>query len=76
MKFDIMANISFNITGKENTTVEVINTIGQTVESISLGKVTGPQLIELSALDLPSGFYLVNVKAGPNSIPSRLTVNK
>ncbi len=74
--FNNVATLSFNVKGMERTSVELINAIGQTVQSIDLGLVTGSQLIELSAIDLPSGFYLVNIKSGSTNIVSRVTVNK
>ena len=55
------ATISFNVEGLERTTIEVINTIGQNVQSFDLGTVTGNQLVQLDATELPAGFYLVSI---------------
>ena len=70
------ATISFNIEGLERTTIEVINTIGQNVQSFDLGTVTGNQLVQLDATELPAGFYLVSITSGKNTVTSRVTVNK
>ena len=74
--FNNVATLSFNVEGMERTSVELINAIGQTVQAIDLGIVTGAQLVELNALELPSGFYLVNIKSGGNNVVTRVTVNK
>ena len=70
------ATLSFNVEGMERTYVELVNTIGQTLQTIDLGVVTGSQLVELNALDLPSGIYLVNIKSGANNVVTRMTVTK
>ena len=70
------ATISFNVEGLERTTIEVINTIGQNVQSFDLGTVTGNQLVQLDATELPAGFYLVSILSGKNTVTSRVTVNK
>ena len=70
------ATISFNVEGLERTTIEVINTIGQNVQSFDLGTVTGNQLVQLDATELPAGFYLVSITSGKNTVTSRVTVNK
>ena len=70
------ATISFTIEGLERTTIEVINTIGQNVQSFDLGTVTGNQLVQLDATELPAGFYLVSITSGKNTVTSRVTVNK
>ena len=74
--FNNVATLSFNVIGTERTSIELINAIGQTVQAIDLGLVSGAQLVELNALELPSGFYLVNIKSGTNNVVSRVTVNK
>ena len=70
------ATISFNVEGLERTTIEVINTIGQNVQSFDLGTVTGNQLVQLDATEFPAGFYLVSISSGKNTVTSRVTVNK
>ena len=70
------ATISFNVEGLERTTIEVINTIGQNVQSFDLGTVTGNQLVQIDATELPAGFYLVSITSGKNTVTSRVTVNK
>ena len=70
------ATISFTVEGLERTTIEVINTIGQNVQSFDLGTVTGNQLVQLDATELPAGFYLVSITSGKNTVTSRVTVNK
>ena len=74
--FNNIATVSFKVEGSERTSLDIINTIGQTVQSIDLGVVAGAQLVELNAIDLPSGFYFVNIKSGFNTVTSRITVNK
>ena len=70
------ATISFTVEGLERTTIEVINTIGQNVQSFDLGTVTGNQIVQLDATELPAGFYLVSITSGKNTVTSRVTVNK
>ena len=70
------ATISFTVEGLERTTIEVINTIGQNVQSFDLGTVTGNQLVQIDATELPAGFYLVSITSGKNTVTSRVTVNK
>lgn len=70
------ATISFTVEGLERTTIEVINTIGQNVQSFDLGTVTGNQLVQFDATELPAGFYLVSITSGKNTVTSRVTVNK
>ena len=74
--FSYNATISFNVEGLERTTIEVINTIGQNVQSFDLGVVSGNQMVQLDATELPAGFYLINIKSGNNTVTSRVTVNK
>jgi thiol-disulfide isomerase/thioredoxin len=74
--FNNNATLSFNVDGMERTSIDLINAIGQTVQSFDLGLVTGAQLVELNAIDLPSGFYLVNIKSGSNTVVTRVTVSK
>ena len=71
-----IATVSFNVEGMERTSIDIINTIGQNVQSIDLGVVSGNQLVKLNATDLPSGFYLINIKSGSKTVTSRVTVNK
>jgi hypothetical protein len=71
-----IATVSFNVEGLERTTIEIINTIGQNVQTIDLGAVSGNQLVNLDATDLSDGFYLINIKSGSNTVTSRVTVNK
>jgi hypothetical protein len=74
--FNNIATVSFNVGSMERTTIEVINTIGQNVQSIDLGVVSGNQSVKLDATDLPAGFYLINIKSGSKAVTSRVTVNK
>ena len=74
--FSYNATISFNVEGLERTTIEVFNTIGQNVQSFDLGIVSGNQMVQLDATELPAGFYLINIKSGNNTVTSRVTVNK
>ncbi|MFL2571316.1 MAG: T9SS type A sorting domain-containing protein, partial [Parvicellaceae bacterium] len=74
--FNNIATVSFNVESMERTTIEVINTIGQNVQSIDLGVVSGNQSVKLDATDLPAGFYLINIKSGSKAVTSRVTVNK
>ena len=71
-----IATVSFNVEGMERTSIEVFNTIGQNVQSIDLGVVSGNQLVKLNATDLSSGFYLINIKSGSKTVTTRVTVNK
>ncbi len=70
------ATVSFNADA-ENTSVEVINSLGQTVYSVELGSVMGQNEVNIPTSELAEGLYFVNVKNSNGSkATARLSVVK
>lgn len=70
------ATVSFNADA-ENTSVEVINSLGQTVYSVELGSVMGQNEVNIPTSELAEGLYFVNVKnSNGSTATARLSVVK
>ncbi len=70
-----IANINFNADNSTQTTLEVLNSIGQVVKFNNYGILDGEQNLTVNMNDLPSGYYFVNIKTGNKLYNSRITVN-
>jgi len=70
------ANIKFNINGEHDATLNVVNSLGQSVYTESLYNLNGEQVIEFSTSDLESGFYMVSLNIGNDVITTTLSVIK
>ena len=70
-----IANINFNANNSTQTTLEVLNSIGQVVKFNNYGILDGEQNLTVNMNDLPSGYYFVNIKTGNKLYNSRITVN-
>lgn len=70
------ATISFAVDGTENAVVALYNLLGQRVRTLYRGAVAPglEQEIEFDAQDLPSGTYLLRLRAGGQTQTQRLTV--
>jgi len=70
------ATLTFNANA-ENATVDVINSLGQKVYSMNLGKVDGKQTVTIPTSELSEGLYFVNVQTTSGSTATaRLSVLK
>lgn len=70
------ANVEFNVNTSENVTVNVINTLGQTVSNYNLGLVSGAQNVNINGANLENGIYFVNINIGGKTATHKLTVSK
>ena len=70
-----IANINFIANNSTQTTLEILNSIGQVVKFNNYGILDGEQNITVNMNDLPSGYYFVNIKTGNKLYNSRITVN-
>jgi len=70
------ANVSLTLTEASNVTLNVVNTLGQTVYTNDLGSVNGEQNIKINTTDLESGMYLVNVSVNGVVSTERISVTK
>ena len=68
--------IEFDVPSVQNTSVEVLNMLGQAVWFKDLGKITGNQKVIVDANKLKSGIYFVSIKVGSEVSTHKLTVSK
>ncbi|PHR48855.1 MAG: hypothetical protein COA32_05160 [Fluviicola sp.] len=69
-----VATLSFDNNETKETSVSVINSVGQEVISIDLGAVSGLQNVEIDAASLEAGIYLVKISSGNDVTTKRLSV--
>jgi len=69
-------NLTFNLNGDHDATINIINALGQTVYTEMLNNVSGEQVVALSTSELESGFYMVSLLVGNDVITTRLSVIK
>ena len=63
--FNPATTIKFGVKEKSNVRIDIFNSIGETVKTIlNEEKEPGNYSIDFNAVDLPSGVYLYQVKAG------------
>jgi cytochrome oxidase Cu insertion factor (SCO1/SenC/PrrC family) len=67
--------LNFNLSVASDVTIEIVNTLGQTVRTINLGN-TSSGTIEtgINVSDLNSGIYFLTLKAGSTSWQQKFTV--
>lgn len=68
------ATLSFENSEVKETTVSLINTVGQEVMNIDLGSISGLQNVEINAASLEAGVYLVKITSGNVIATKRLSV--
>lgn len=72
-----VANVEFTLAQGCKVTIEMINTIGQTVSTQSLGSLSaGDQKVTLDLNTLSNGLYFVNVITDNNRIIRKISVEK
>lgn len=69
-----MATVKFESLEASETTVSIVNAIGQTVYHVDLGVVSGVQTLDIDATSLENGLYFVNIKTNDVTATKRLTV--
>lgn len=69
-----VVNIAIELNEASNTSVSVINMVGQVVLSSDFGMLNGANRVELNVSSLPAGMYLVEINAGNSTQTERLIV--
>lgn len=69
-------NIRFNSVNAENTSIEVVNNLGQVVYTEYVGNISGEQTHQLNVSGLENGIYIVNIKSDNNMTTKMLSVQK
>jgi thiol-disulfide isomerase/thioredoxin len=70
-----MATVKFETLEASETSVSIVNAIGQTVYTVNLGVVSGVQTLDIDATSLENGLYFVNIKTNDVTATKRLTVS-
>lgn len=70
------ATINVNLESSATVTVEVVNSVGQTVSRVDYGTLTGNQNLTLDGTNLNSGVYFVHVRVGDKLATKRVTIAK
>ena len=70
------ATINVNLESSAAVTVEVVNSVGQTVSRVDYGTLTGNQNLTLDGTNLNSGVYFVHVRIGDKLATKRVTIAK
>jgi hypothetical protein len=67
--------LNFNLSVASDVTIEIVNTLGQTVRTINLGNTSAGSIeTGLNVSDLNSGIYFLTLKAGSTSWQQKFTV--
>ena len=75
--FNNQTNIYYNAEGMQDVNVRVFNTMGQEVYSNDFGLQTaGQHNFQISADNLASGMYFMNLNIGNKTISHKITVAK
>ena len=69
-----MVNISIELNDASNTSLSVINMVGQVVIANDYGMLNGSNRLEMNVSSLPAGMYIVEINAGASSQTERLIV--
>lgn len=69
-------NVDFELQNKNNVTVSVLNTVGQTVVSKNIKEAAGTQNVQFDTSGLEAGMYLVKVKTKNSEQVKRVSVVK
>lgn len=74
--FSESATINVSLESSAQVTVEVVNSVGQTVSRVDYGTLTGNQNLTLDGSNLNSGVYFVHVRIGDELATKRVTIAK
>lgn len=69
-----IVNIEFELLTQEDVTISIINTVGQTVSTKNLGKISGVQSTQMDVSNLESGMYIVKVRTANGEKTQRISV--
>lgn len=70
-----ITNVEFTNNNASNTTITIVNSIGQEVFTEDLGTVEGTHTTELDVASFDSGIYFVNIKTENTVITKKLSIN-
>lgn len=71
-----VANVTLNLNDASQVSINIVNTLGQTVYNDNLGTVNGEQNIQINTTDLEEGIYLINVSVNGAVMTKRISVIK
>ena len=69
-----MATIKFETLDVAQTSVSIVNAVGQVVYNVDLGVVSGTQSLDIDASSLENGLYFVNITSNEVTATKRFTV--
>jgi hypothetical protein len=70
-----IANLSLSLDNAEYVKIDLVNSLGQTVKTVSDGQLgSGRHLIEMNTTDLNKGVYFVRVAVNNNVVTERFIV--
>lgn len=70
------ATVQFTVNGVANTSIEILNAVGQVVMTKNLGQTTGDQNVTLNTQSLDDGTYIFKITAGENIITKSVSILK
>lgn len=71
---DKMANVTFSLENSQNVQVDLVNMVGQTIQSNSIQAQSGDNLVMLDTENIQAGIYLVKVNIGGSQQVKRLII--
>jgi len=74
--FSTSTTIKVGLVSADNITVNVFNTVGQTVMTKSVKGVAGDNNIEVNASNLSDGMYYYSVKVGNSVVTKKMVIQK
>lgn len=69
-------NVDFTLQNDADATVELLNSLGQVVNTQVLGNVSGDQSVSIDVASLEAGMYIVKVKTTNGEITKRISIVK
>jgi hypothetical protein len=69
-------NVALNLNVESNVTINIVNTLGQTVYSEALGNINGQNTVNINTTDLVEGIYLVNTTVNGTTSTERISIVK
>ncbi|MEM6964202.1 MAG: Omp28-related outer membrane protein, partial [Bacteroidota bacterium] len=74
--FSEKAFIQLNLESSQRVTVEIVNSVGQSVSRVDYGTLSGAQTLDIDGSNLHSGIYFVHVRMGEKLATKRVTIAK
>lgn len=69
-----MLNISFDVTGNENTRVSISDMLGREIAEVANNKMTGAQSISYNTSSITPGIYQVHVQSAAETITKQIQI--